>query len=644
MDTSSSPQKVPGDEDDLAGVIIPNQTEVDLNDWIPVVNSHLDADGKEVAGTSRLLFLTVEYVEEPTGDYGNSGFSSFEPVASFSPHISSSLSEFEQRVSPLDPNMSSAACYSPVYTIDQSPTTADVNQSSNPSSPFQNQMVVLPNPTSPLISSSTPSSALSPSGQTFVDTSHSTVSLTGGRIIHTYVTHLSSPDSTLPILSQSETEDGKGLLQEVEMGGTFYHESPTGGSPHSPGSENYVVSSSGTLLNAIPSSAADFVEAISINVDTSPPGVVDSTSDLLMHSSQLVPGAEIVYSETNSAQSPLQLKTALTTRRPSSSFLLSMLQNIKWPSLKEINSDNTGFSVIIEGVDESELRGEQLQESLNINEVNLELTSEPPEFINSTLLGSSVDLAMRREVHLERFLPKSYQETYPSAPPVWFAESEETSVTSAVHALSNTSGRDNHSVSLCEQVLNQVGILLRELCLLHGIPEPPDLALLTMPVPQGCYRVPVDEERDMEDEDEEEEDDGEDDLHLDMEEADTKGKVHSPSALTVLLRRCVNSRTDCCCPKESCGQESTSRSVLCRNRSVSAARYKTLHGVSNPYQCDVGGRRFLGTSGQPLDDIARYSKLEDPLEILEQTLEWGHLSPTSPDTLGKFYHYDGSKR
>nr|CAD7432161.1 unnamed protein product [Timema monikensis] len=65
-------------------------------------------------------------------------------------------------------------------------------------------------------------------------------------------------------------------------------------------------------------------------------------------------------------------------------------------------------------------------------------------------------------------------ETYPSAPPVWFAESEETSVTSAVHALSNTSGRDNH-------VLNQVGILLRELCLLHGIPEPPDLALLTMP-------------------------------------------------------------------------------------------------------------------------------------------------------------------
>nr|CAD7437748.1 unnamed protein product [Timema bartmani] len=95
------------------------------------------------------------------------------------------------------------------------------------------------------------------------------------------------------------------------------------------------------------------------------------------------------------------------------------------------------------------------------------------------------------------------------------------------------------SVSLCEQVLNQVGILLRELCLLHGIPEPPDLALLTMPVPQGCYRVPVDEERDMEDEDEEEEDDGEDDLHLDMEEADTKGK----SALVSFLRTCTGRTT-----------------------------------------------------------------------------------------------------
>nr|CAD7393691.1 unnamed protein product [Timema cristinae] len=370
MDTSSSPQKVPGDEDDLSGVIIPNQTEVDLNDWIPVVNSHLDADGKEVAGTSRLLFLTVEYVEEPTGDYTNSGFASFEPVTSFSPHISSSLSEFEQRVSPLDPNMSSGACYSPVYTIDQSPTTADVNQSSNSNSPFQNQ---------------------------------------------------------------PETEDDKGLLQEVEMGGTFYHESPTGGSPHSSGSENYVVSSSGTLLNAIPSSAADFVEAISINVDTSSPGVVDSTSDLLMHSSQLVPGAEfseltagstMVLTSPNQKREPGALEhfqvvisssdgeniaysiDGQTTYINSAQIRADLLTAARagattFEDLEAVINLFKSHGVIIESVDESELRGEQLLDNLNINEVNLTGTSEPPEFINSTLLESNVDSAIRQGVHLD---------------------------------------------------------------------------------------------------------------------------------------------------------------------------------------------------------------------------------------------------
>ncbi|XP_077290820.1 ubiquitin-conjugating enzyme E2 Q2 isoform X2 [Arctopsyche grandis] len=59
-------------------------------------------------------------------------------------------------------------------------------------------------------------------------------------------------------------------------------------------------------------------------------------------------------------------------------------------------------------------------------------------------------------------------ETYPSTPPVWFAESEETSVTNAVQVLTNTEGLDNH-------IISQVAILLRELCKLHGVPEPPDL-------------------------------------------------------------------------------------------------------------------------------------------------------------------------
>ncbi|KAL1492075.1 hypothetical protein ABEB36_012570 [Hypothenemus hampei] len=59
-------------------------------------------------------------------------------------------------------------------------------------------------------------------------------------------------------------------------------------------------------------------------------------------------------------------------------------------------------------------------------------------------------------------------ETYPSVPPVWFADSEETSITNAVQILSNTEGLDNH-------VLHQVVILLKELCRLHAVTEPPDL-------------------------------------------------------------------------------------------------------------------------------------------------------------------------
>lgn len=44
---------------------------------------------------------------------------------------------------------------------------------------------------------------------------------------------------------------------------------------------------------------------------------------------------------------------------------------------------------------------------------------------------------------------------------------------------------------------------------------------------------------------------------------------------------------------------------------------------------------FLGTSGQPVADLLRYSGLEDPLAVMESTLRWRHLAPTAPDTLGE---------
>ncbi|KAJ9596901.1 hypothetical protein L9F63_012082 [Diploptera punctata] len=70
-----------------------------------------------------------------------------------------------------------------------------------------------------------------------------------------------------------------------------------------------------------------------------------------------------------------------------------------------------------------------------------------------------------------------------------------------------------------------------------------------------------------------------------------------------------------------------------------ASLYKTFHGVTNPYECEIGGRRILGTSGQPIDDIAKFSKTSDPLNMLQNTLEWAHLAPTCPDTLSTYpYH------
>ncbi|XP_052262937.1 DNA polymerase delta subunit 2-like isoform X2 [Dreissena polymorpha] len=71
-----------------------------------------------------------------------------------------------------------------------------------------------------------------------------------------------------------------------------------------------------------------------------------------------------------------------------------------------------------------------------------------------------------------------------------------------------------------------------------------------------------------------------------------------------------------------------------------AARYPTLHCATNPYEAVIEGIRVLGTSGQPVQDIYRYSSLEDGLQILDKTLEWGHLAPTAPDTLGCYPYYD----
>lgn len=50
--------------------------------------------------------------------------------------------------------------------------------------------------------------------------------------------------------------------------------------------------------------------------------------------------------------------------------------------------------------------------------------------------------------------------------------------------------------------------------------------------------------------------------------------------------------------------------------------------------CVCFSQRFLGTSGQNVIDIQRYSSMDSHLEILEEMLQLRHLAPTAPDTLG----------
>ncbi|KAK9828305.1 hypothetical protein WJX74_008076 [Apatococcus lobatus] len=64
-----------------------------------------------------------------------------------------------------------------------------------------------------------------------------------------------------------------------------------------------------------------------------------------------------------------------------------------------------------------------------------------------------------------------------------------------------------------------------------------------------------------------------------------------------------------------------------------ASAYPTFHRVTNPHEFTIDGVHMLGTSGQNVDDVAKYSSHEDGLQLLGACLEWAHLAPTGPDTL-----------
>lgn len=65
-----------------------------------------------------------------------------------------------------------------------------------------------------------------------------------------------------------------------------------------------------------------------------------------------------------------------------------------------------------------------------------------------------------------------------------------------------------------------------------------------------------------------------------------------------------------------------------------------LRCVTNPYEFYIEDRLILGTSGQNLTNIQKYSHIEDTLDALESIAKWSILAPTAPDTLPCYPFYD----
>ncbi|XP_074307014.1 DNA polymerase delta small subunit [Silene latifolia] len=68
--------------------------------------------------------------------------------------------------------------------------------------------------------------------------------------------------------------------------------------------------------------------------------------------------------------------------------------------------------------------------------------------------------------------------------------------------------------------------------------------------------------------------------------------------------------------------------------------YNTFRSCTNPHSFELDNIRFVGTSGQNIDDLTKYSDAKDNLEFIERTLRWRHLAPTTPNTLGCYPYTD----
>lgn len=62
--------------------------------------------------------------------------------------------------------------------------------------------------------------------------------------------------------------------------------------------------------------------------------------------------------------------------------------------------------------------------------------------------------------------------------------------------------------------------------------------------------------------------------------------------------------------------------------------------VTNPWEGEVEGWRFLGTSGQNVDDVFKYLDSDDRLGMMEAMCRWRCSAPTAPDTLWSYPFQD----
>ncbi|KAG8808743.1 hypothetical protein FRC17_003801 [Serendipita sp. 399] len=64
-----------------------------------------------------------------------------------------------------------------------------------------------------------------------------------------------------------------------------------------------------------------------------------------------------------------------------------------------------------------------------------------------------------------------------------------------------------------------------------------------------------------------------------------------------------------------------------------ARDYESFLCETNPCWIGAGDCHLLGSGGQPLDDVFRYIRSSDRLNLACETLKWRHMAPTAPDTL-----------